>query len=157
MTQVVANKGFSKRMEAAIEHYQLKERRLNLSQEDLAGVLGVSQGTVSNWRRGLRPTVDAIERAARTLGVSPGWLAFGEGVMIPALDAPVLSLTPSEIMQRAAEEAFRAARAQGIPIEDATAPELRDRVVEKDHPKGADQQKPGKTATPPAKRRKYGS
>lgn len=54
--------------------------------------------------RGLRPGPETIERVAAVFGVSPGWLAFGEG---PAPDPE--AVRASVEAARARHEAARAA------------------------------------------------
>jgi len=45
----------------------------------LAAQCGVSGPTVSQWESGVtEPTIDSVRRIAKALGVSAGWLAFGE-------------------------------------------------------------------------------
>lgn len=52
--------------------------RSNLTQQELALRLGVTQSTVSHWLTGRRtPTFSRIERIAAELGVDAAELAFG--------------------------------------------------------------------------------
>ncbi len=52
----------------------------NFSPEKLAALLGVSGQTVRNWEAGsAAPDLATIERLARVLGTTPGYLAFNEG------------------------------------------------------------------------------
>lgn len=60
---------------------RLKATRLEqgLSVRILATAAGVSHTAVGNVERGTMPGLDTTEALAVALGVSPGWLAFGEG------------------------------------------------------------------------------
>lgn len=50
--------------------------------EDLADDLGVAASTVGRWERDERvPREDALLNLAKTLGVSPAWLRYGEVVV----------------------------------------------------------------------------
>ncbi len=58
---------------------QLRQAR-GWSQQDLAVRLGVSQGAVSLWERGVRlPYRRTRQRLADLFGVGVGEIAFGEG------------------------------------------------------------------------------
>lgn len=47
---------------------------------ELAAALGVGPRTVNNWANNrTEPTLHQIATIAKMLGVSPAWLAFGEG------------------------------------------------------------------------------
>lgn len=51
-----------------------------LSTRALAAAAGIASGTVVYIENGqVMPTLDTAERLARSLGVPPWWLAFGEG------------------------------------------------------------------------------
>ena len=55
------------------------KRGKNVTQAWLAAQCGVSGPTVSQWESGVtEPTIDSVRRIAKALGVSAGWLAFGE-------------------------------------------------------------------------------
>jgi len=60
---------------------RLKEARSlrEVTVRELGRASGVVEGTVRAMERGTMPQVDTVERAATSLGVSPAWLAFGEG------------------------------------------------------------------------------
>lgn len=69
------------------------ERR-TIVQRDVAAAIGVSQVSVGRWEADLKePSLATIERLAQWLGVSPGWLAFGEGEML----GPALPQSPKPI------------------------------------------------------------
>lgn len=81
----MTGQGFSIRLQIA---WRLAEARLNadLEQGEVGARVGkrlrrapYSQGTVSRWLRGSEPPLAVIEALAGELGVSPGWLAFGDG------------------------------------------------------------------------------
>ena len=44
----------------------------------------LTQATVSRWFRDAIPPLDVLAAIADELGVRRGWLAFGEGPMVPA-------------------------------------------------------------------------
>lgn len=53
--------------------------RAGLSLRDVSSRLETSASTVQAFERGGPPRVDKAEQLATALGVSPAWLAFGEG------------------------------------------------------------------------------
>lgn len=56
---------------------RIKEMRLarNMSQVELARLLGVTKQSVSNWENGnIQPSIDMLEKLARALSVSSDWL-----------------------------------------------------------------------------------
>ena len=53
------------------------ERRL--TKVALARQVGVDHSTIANIEKGSQTGVDVLESLAKALGVSPAWLAFGEG------------------------------------------------------------------------------
>jgi len=48
----------------------------------LARAVGLSPSTVADIESGAQTGVDVLESLAKVLGVSPAWLAFGEGAMV---------------------------------------------------------------------------
>ena len=73
-----------------------------VTQAAVAEALGVSAPTVSQWEADrIRPTIDGVQRLARYLGVSPGWLAFGELTDMAQLIDPTTDrrLTEEEIQR----------------------------------------------------------
>ncbi|MEZ5343759.1 MAG: helix-turn-helix domain-containing protein [Acidimicrobiales bacterium] len=67
--------------------------RKGVSQADLAQELGVSAASVSSWCGGSkRPSTPNLERIAEFLGVTPGFLQFGEGTSPPIADAEIETL-----------------------------------------------------------------
>ena len=60
---------------------RLKEARSlrDVTVRELGRASGVVEGTVRAMERGTMPQVDTVEAVAKALGVSPAWLAFGEG------------------------------------------------------------------------------
>lgn len=60
-----------------------------VSQETLAAEVGVTGVTLGNYESGAtEPSLQMVERLARVLGVTPGYLAFGEGAPRVALAEP---------------------------------------------------------------------
>lgn len=62
---------------------RLSEARLKagLSGNALAKAAGLNHTTVQDIEKGRRyPAVDTVERLSLVLGVSPSWLAYGEGL-----------------------------------------------------------------------------
>ena len=57
----------------------------NLTQRGLAAAAKCSESMISDieGNAGRMPQIDTIEVLARVLGVSPGWLAYGDGVSPP--------------------------------------------------------------------------
>ena len=54
-------------------------RKANLTQADLGGIIGRTQGTVSKYESGaLRPDVDAAPAIARALGLSVLEVIYGD-------------------------------------------------------------------------------
>ena len=65
--------GLSRRMRLAREHAGLSQRALALKAR-------CTNSTIIEVEAGKRmPQIDTIEVLARALGVSPGWLAYGDG------------------------------------------------------------------------------
>jgi transcriptional regulator with XRE-family HTH domain len=60
---------------------RLREARSlrDVTMRELGRASGVIEGTVRAMERGTMPQVDTVEAVAKALGVSPAWLAFGEG------------------------------------------------------------------------------
>lgn len=54
-----------------------------LAKQPLDELADVAKGTVANTEAGRsRPRIDTVEKVAKVLGVSPAWLAFGEGPQV---------------------------------------------------------------------------
>ena len=53
-----------------------------LTKADLAEATGLSSAAILGIERGAEARVDTVERIAKALGVSPGWLAYGVGPMV---------------------------------------------------------------------------
>jgi transcriptional regulator with XRE-family HTH domain len=75
---------FGKRLRAArLAGYERGGREIR--QTDIAELLDVRGATVSTWEGDQYvPTIDVISRLADILGVTPGWLAFGQEPRYPA-------------------------------------------------------------------------
>ena len=60
--------------------FQLAAKRgRNVTQAWLAKEVGVAGPTVSQWESGTtEPTLQSVAKIATALGVSPGWIAWGE-------------------------------------------------------------------------------
>lgn len=91
----------------------------SVTQRHVADALGVTQTTVGRWEADLKePDLATIARLAEWYGVSPGWLAFGEGEMIPATKPQpprMVGTVPMDYGEdgvRAAEETVRRTRAE---------------------------------------------
>lgn len=62
------------------ERLRIARRTAGITQQTLAGAVGVSVGTVANWELGREPAhLPTVARVAERLSVDPGWLAFGRG------------------------------------------------------------------------------
>jgi transcriptional regulator with XRE-family HTH domain len=57
---------------------QARAESLGVTQRELAELLGVSLQAVQQWERGARSPVRQLNRLARALGVSRGWLLWGD-------------------------------------------------------------------------------
>ena len=85
-------KGFTRRLNQAYQEKALSEARLGqkFNQRVLAGVIGMSQGSVYSYLKGLKvPRALVIARLGEALGVTPGWLTYGVGGAVEA-PSPVL-------------------------------------------------------------------
>lgn len=67
------------RLDLALVGQRIREARrgLELTQDDLAEVVGVHKRTIENWERGKTKPFDRIEDLADALGVSILWLLHG--------------------------------------------------------------------------------
>jgi len=75
--------------------------RRDVTRVEIGDHVGVSGQTVGMWENGTtRTDILTIERVAAFLNISPGWLAFGEGVadpaMTPAVRRPARPMEPLE-------------------------------------------------------------
>lgn len=94
------------------------------SWSDLARDMGWTPSPAGQVRRAERPLrIKEVEEIATLLGVSPGWLAYGEGAPQPVQattppfeDVPVeKGLTPEEIDERGEADHPRRAASAGLP------------------------------------------
>ena len=53
-----------------------------LTKADLVEATGLSSAAILGIERGAEARVDTVERIAKALGVSPGWLGYGIGPMV---------------------------------------------------------------------------
>jgi DNA-binding XRE family transcriptional regulator len=80
-----------------------------ITQKQLGEMVGVSQPTVADWENGVRtPSIEQVELLSEALGVSPGWLAFGEGVMHSGHQPPVQTMPPGRKVKVEAPKKRRA-------------------------------------------------
>jgi transcriptional regulator with XRE-family HTH domain len=71
------NSSFAQRLFQARLAYSAEKGR-QVTQAELAELVGVSTATWSTWEAGRsEPPLDTIGKVARVLNVGPGWLAFG--------------------------------------------------------------------------------
>ena len=65
--------------------YRLKvcRKKNNLTQEQLAGLLGVKQNTICTIEKGIIKTPSFGKEMAKILKVDPGWLMYGRGTGTP--------------------------------------------------------------------------
>lgn len=68
--------------------FQLAAKRgRNVTQAWLAEQCGVAGPTVSQWESGVaEPTLRSVKKIAAALGVSPGWIAWGDRTDIILVD-----------------------------------------------------------------------
>jgi len=71
-TPELRSKSFATRLQAARTERGLKMRAVDER-------AGISPGTVRSLEAGTMPSLDTLELIAKALGVSPAWLAYGEG------------------------------------------------------------------------------
>lgn len=77
----------------------------NVTQAWLAGEVGVSGPTVSQWEAGVtEPTLSSVAKIAAALGVSPGWIAWGE-TQKAAPEAALDDITVGAVPLTAAQKA----------------------------------------------------
>lgn len=73
-------------------------RGRTISQVEVGKALDVTGVTVGRWESGEKePDLQTIVRLAAYLGVSPGWLAFGEQGGVPAATPPQSVLGPNAV------------------------------------------------------------
>ena len=95
------NDGWGQRLRRAHREWELSHD-VRLTQGDLAEMFAehgvrVTQQTVQRWLKGYEPkSLVIVMGVAKALGVSPGWLAFGEGPMRPNGEPPTISEEPDE-------------------------------------------------------------
>jgi DNA-binding Xre family transcriptional regulator len=53
-----------------------------LTKADLVEATGLSSAAILGIERGAEARIDTVERIAKALGVSPGWLGYGIGPMV---------------------------------------------------------------------------
>lgn len=83
-----------------------------LTQTALAASIGVSPGAVSQWENGTtEPSLSVLPKLARALGVTAGWLAFGETAAPARAELPDLEPQISGTLTDEQKEASRARRA----------------------------------------------
>lgn len=77
--------------------------RKEMSQEELASRVGVSQSTIGNLEAGIRQTARKLPQIANALGVDALWLADGIGQVTPGQvkerEADASALSPDEIVE----------------------------------------------------------
>lgn len=72
-------------------------RETTLTQAEIADQVGVSQASVSEWRRGVSlPSAEKLAQLTMVLGVSGHWLLTGEGPVEPAGASPDIERVRSE-------------------------------------------------------------
>ena len=88
------------------------QRGKNVTQAWLAAQCGVSGPTVSQWETGvIVPSVGSLKKIANALGVTAGWLAFGETAAPARVELPDLEPQISGTLSTEQKEASRARRA----------------------------------------------
>jgi transcriptional regulator with XRE-family HTH domain len=74
------------------QRIKIARQRLNMTQDELAGALGVKYQSVSQWERGLGgPGPERIPALRRALKVTYAWLMEGTGAPPAPTDAAVLA------------------------------------------------------------------
>lgn len=108
-------------MDTIRERLKQARKALGISQQEVATRCGWPRHTrINNYERGKSAPkdLDAIERLAHALDVSPGWLAFGEdpGLKLAADERELLD------NYRRAEDAYRVAAAALLDNAAGTSP-----------------------------------
>ena len=86
-------------MEARLDY--AVRRGSTVSQSELARLVGVTPQAWSGWEAGLsEPALATLERAAEVLGVTPGWLAFGQFPRLMAELQEPIGVVDDEYVQR---------------------------------------------------------
>lgn len=68
--------GFGERFRESLDKWAGGRRG---AKGEFAAQLGMTLRGIQHMYSGVMPQIDKVEDAARVLGVSPAWLAFGEG------------------------------------------------------------------------------
>ena len=66
-------------MDGFFERLLDRLEEMNLIRADLCRALGISEGTVRNWKKGVMPAADTALKIADYLQVSVSWLVSGQG------------------------------------------------------------------------------
>ena len=85
---------FTQRLNIALKHAD------GVSQSDIARECGISTASVSNWLTGISKSMrgENLLKVSRALGVSPVWLANGEGDMRAGVEgSSIVALPPDEV------------------------------------------------------------
>lgn len=78
---------------------QAKRKAADMSQPDLAKLVGVSKVSVSQWENGSsNPRGENLLKLARALGVSPDWLVTGRSDTAP-LSLPATSSSSPKLLR----------------------------------------------------------
>lgn len=118
---------FGQRVAQARRELSVRRQR-DIRPADLAELLGVAPQTVYNWEGDRkRPTAETVAQLAVILGVTPGWLDYGQEPKHPA-DPP--AVPPADPVKDAATFEAWTQRGKEIAAErDATARPASKRVV----------------------------
>lgn len=74
-------------------------KQAGLSQQDLASLVGVGRGTVSDWERGLYlPTKENLKKIAKVLKVSPSKLDADLKVAFSINQLKKLKVSPEQVI-----------------------------------------------------------
>lgn len=79
------------------ERLKFVRKKKNLTQMDVANAIGITQATYSELERGLVKSSGKIVELANLFGVSPTWLATGQGDMYQQNDTFAFQSTNSQI------------------------------------------------------------
>lgn len=83
-------RSFRERLFLAHQRYERLVGFRDVSNTELARLLGLSQPSVSAWFQGARPKDDTMDAIAQLYGVRYEWLARGRGEMVEGQGTPII-------------------------------------------------------------------
>lgn len=90
-----ARAGAEPRCSGVAERARIAREHLGLSLREVDRRAGAADKTARSVETGTMPTIDTLEALAKALGVSPAWLAFGEGPGVSGVSVDPLGIACS--------------------------------------------------------------